>query len=117
MKNENNTQRKLKQKEFENELHKDLELEHRRQEAQEALYKNKNPYVIGLINFFGTLFLGFGFYFAVRMGVNYVTGGFLHTVFSVLNPVMYVIIIGLAVLAVVRKRSPLDSLFNIWARF
>lgn len=117
MKNENKIQRKLKQKEFENELHKDLKLEHQRQKAQESLYQNKNPYVIGLINFFGTLFLGFGFYFAVRMGVNYISGGFLHSVFAVLNPVMYVLIIGAAVVAVVRKKSPLDSLLNIWARF
>lgn len=115
MKKRNEIEQELDQKELENEIGKDLASQYNRREAEEKLLEGKSIYVIGAINFFGTLFFSLVFYFIVRWIFNYMTMGYASGIFAILNPLAYGISIVMSVAAVIKKKSPLDKILDWFA--
>ena len=112
MKKKNDIEKELDQKEFENELDRDLSDQYQKIGTREKFLEDKNPYVIGAINFFGTLFFTVGFYLAVKLLFLRFAMEFLANVYAILDPLVYGISLVLAIVAVIRKESPLDTLLN-----
>lgn len=116
MKKKNEIEQKLDEKEFESELQRHLSLENRKNDSKEAFLKDKNIYVIGAINFFGTLFFSLGFYILAKIAIKWYSLGYLGDFFLVLDPIVYGIALSLAIIAVVKKQSPLDRIIDVILR-
>jgi hypothetical protein len=56
MRKKNEIEQELNEKELDADLHKDLNSHYSHLEVLERVYKDKNPYVIGALNFLTTLF-------------------------------------------------------------
>jgi len=117
MKKKNEIEQELDQKEFENELDRDLSHQYQKIKVHEKLLEGKNPYVIGMINFFGTLFFTLGVYLALKFLYIRVSMGFLSKAFILIDPVVYIGSFGLSVVAVIKKKSPLDTFLDRVSQF
>lgn len=120
--------KELAKKELEFQIGRDLRIEDEKRKVAEKALENKNPFILGAVNFFGTMFFGylaFGIikfcFFRLRVLVStlYPNTAFLKyldvdsvvyvdTFFSV----FHVAIWGISLIAVVRKKSPLDDWFS-----
>lgn len=112
MRKKNKIEQELDKKEFENDLGKDLHLEYQKIDNHESLLRGKNKYAIAAINFFGTLFFPLIIYIGIKIMVRNSTAGFGSGIFTVLDPLVYGVLLSLAVIAVVKKKSPLDYLLQ-----
>lgn len=112
MRKKNKIEQELDQKEFENDLGKDLNLEYQKIDNHESLLRDKNKYVIAAINFFGTLFFPLVIYIGFKFLVRYFTAGYGSGIFTILDPLVYGVLLSLAIIAVVKKKSPLDYLLQ-----
>lgn len=112
MKRKNEIEQKLDEKEFESELQRYLSHKDRKNDFREAFLKDKNPYVIAALNFFGTAFIILVFYWMIRFSIRVYSLGFLGDFFFVLDPLVYGVAIALGIIAVIKKKSPLDYILN-----
>ncbi|MAO64449.1 MAG: hypothetical protein CL666_05570 [Balneola sp.] len=114
MRKKNDIETELDQKEFENEINRDLSHQYNKIEVKEKLTEGKNPYVLGGMNFFVTLVILEIFYWVVKANVNFFTLGFSLEFFGTLDPFIHIAILVLCVNSVIQKRSVLDSIIDRW---
>ncbi|MEX0609895.1 MAG: hypothetical protein WD016_07955 [Balneolaceae bacterium] len=111
----NKIEQELDQKEFENELGRDLQLEYHNLETEEQSLKGKNKYVIAGIHFFGTIIMCYIFVFLARMIFNMFFGAAI-AMFGIdvswINPLIHGAILILGIYSVYKKRSILDDFLN-----
>ena len=93
--------KELERKEMEYQVGRDLKHKYDRIEAFEKILKNKNPWVIGAINFFGTLVICYFPYFAFSLFIDFGMAG------TILQIGFWVI----AFISLIQKRSFLERFF------
>lgn len=114
MKKKNKIEQELDQKEFENELGRDLSSQYKSIDVLEKMHENKNPYVIGAMNFFSTLFFFELFYWLVKRLVNALTLGFTVDFFMTMDPFIHLAVLILCITSVVKKRSAVEVVIDRW---
>lgn len=114
MKKKNEIEQELDQKEFENELGRDLSSQYKSIDVLEKLHENKNPYVIGVMNFFSTLFFFEIFYLLVKFLINVFTVGFTAGFFATMDPFIHLAVLILCITSVVKKRSAVEVVIYRW---
>lgn len=114
MRKKNDIETELDQKEFENEIKRDLSDQYNSIEVKEKLTEGKNPYVLSAMNFFVTLVIFEILYWLIKANVNYFTFGFSVDFFGAMDPFIHLVILLLCVLSVLNKRSVLDSIIDRW---
>lgn len=108
-----NKENELRQKEFENDLSRDLNLASSKQDHEELKFRDQNKYVVTAIYFFGTLFFGYFIFFMVRYMFNVVFGtavGFFGLDLTLIYIPIHAAIFILAVISAVKKRSMIDQI-------
>ena len=90
-------------KEMEYLLKRDLTLESERRKTEELFYKDKNPLVIGGINFVFTIIFGYAIKFIITRFVPFS---------SMFDPVFNVLIWGSAIVSAFLKKSLIERLFD-----
>lgn len=114
MRKKNEIEQKLDEKELESDLHKDLNSQYSRIEVLEKFYEDKNPYVLGLMNFFSTLFFFELLFILIRSLVNNMTLGFTVGFFSKLSPFVHFAILILCIASVIKRRSAVEVVIDRW---
>lgn len=114
MKRKNKIEQELDRKEFENEIGKDLHLQYQRLDNQEKLISGKNKYVLAAIHFFGTTFFILGFYFLLKILSIRFSMGYLAPFFGITDYMVFSLAFVLGVIAVYKKRSPLEDIIGKW---
>ena len=108
--------KELAKKEMEFEVGRDLKQGYEKMDFREKLFQNKSPQIIVAINFFGTLLIGYLLFLGLKiiiMLTNYYFSGFIPEEFSsTFFPTLHVVIWGLSVIAVARRRSPYDDFLD-----
>lgn len=114
MKKKNKIERELDRKEFENEIGRDLHSQYQRINVHEKMHEDKNPYFIGAMNFFFTLFFFGLLYFLVKLILNYFTLGFTIGFFELMDPFIHLAILILSISSVIHKRSAVEFVIDRW---
>ncbi|MFD2532414.1 hypothetical protein [Gracilimonas halophila] len=114
MKKKNEIEQELDQKEFENEIGRDLNSQYQRIETHEKMHQDKNPYLIGAMNFFSTLFFFELFYWLVKSFINAFTLGFTAGFFTTMDPYIHIAVFILCIASVVQKRSAVEVVIDRW---
>lgn len=114
MKKKNKIEQELDEKEFENEINRDLSSQYQRINVYEKMHEDKNPYVIGAMNFFSTLFFFELFYWLIKIILNYFTLGFTLGFFETMDPFIHLAVLILCITSVVKKRSAVDVVIDRW---
>lgn len=114
MKRKNKREQKLDQKEFENELNRDLSDQYNKLDVKEKFFEGKNKYVIGAMNFFSTLIFFGLFYWLVKLNINYFTYGFTIEFFDKMDPYLHLAILILSVNSVIQKKSAVEGVIDNW---
>lgn len=91
--------REQHRKELEFQVGRDLHIEYGKQKADENMFKDKNPWAIRAINFFGTLIVLYIPFWIVSMLVP----------FGPFAPYIKWMIFTLAIISIFRKRSVVDE--------
>ncbi|MBD3615558.1 MAG: hypothetical protein HUJ22_03220 [Gracilimonas sp.] len=114
MKKKNKIEQELDRKEFENEIGRDLSSQYKSIEAHEKMHKDKNPYVIGAMNFFSTLFFFEFLYWMIKLNVNFFTYGFTVSFFARMDPFFHLAVLILCIYAVIQKKSVVEIVIDRW---
>jgi hypothetical protein len=114
MRKKNEIEQKLDEKELESDLHRELNSEYSRIDVLEKFYEDRNPYVIGAMNFFSTLFFFELLFLLIRNLTNNMTLGFTVEFFSVLSPFVHVAILILCITSVIKRRSAVEVVIDRW---
>lgn len=114
MKKKNEIEQELDRKEFENEINRDLSSQYQRINVHEKMHEDKNPYVIGAMNFFSTLFFFEIFYWLVKSLINSFTLGYTGGFFGTMDPFIHLAVLILSISAVVQKRSAVEVVIERW---
>ncbi|MDZ7807082.1 MAG: hypothetical protein U5K71_08190 [Gracilimonas sp.] len=114
MRKKNEIEQELYKKELEADLHKDLKSQFYRIEVLEKFYEDKNPYLIGLMNFILTFFFFEILFFLIRYVVIGFTLGFAVKFFSVISPFVHIAILILCITSVIKKRSAVETVIDRW---
>lgn len=114
MRKKNEIEQELDEKELEAELHRNLNSQYTRIEVLEKLYEDKNPYVIGFMNFFFTLFFFEILFFLIRYLINFMTLGFSAQIFSTLSPFVHIAILMIGLASVIKRKSAVDVVIDRW---
>ncbi|WP_103664834.1 hypothetical protein [Gracilimonas amylolytica] len=114
MRKKNEIEQKLDEKELEADLHRDLSSQYSNIEVIQKLYEDKNPYVIGVMNFFFTLVFFELLYFLVKTLINSMTLGFTGEFFFTLNPFVHIIILILCITSVINRKSAVEVVIDRW---
>ncbi len=114
MKKKNEIEQDLDQKEFENELSRDLSSEYNRINVQQKQLEGKNVYVIAAMHFFSTLIFFEALYWVLKWNINYFTLGTTINFFSQLSPFVHVAILILSIHAIFVSRSAVDVFIDKW---
>lgn len=118
MSNEERAERRKKEldeKEFENEIARDLRLESQKQGIREIREEDENKYVVAAILFFGTMAISYAFLFGAKMMFNFLLGpvlGMTGINLDWINPFLHAIVWIASIVSVVQKRSVLDLLID-----
>lgn len=114
MKKKNEIEQELDRKEFENEIGRDLKSQYQRIEVHEKMHEDKNPYLIGAMNFFSTLFFFELLYFLLRRVINGFSLGFTTDFFTIMDPFIHLAILILCIMSVIQKRSAVEVVIDRW---
>lgn len=114
MRKKNEIEQKLDEKELASDLQRDLNSEYSRIDILEKFYEDRNPFVIGAMNFFSTLFFFEILFLLVRSLINFMTLGFMVGFFSVLSPYVHVAILILSIVSVFQRRSAVEVVIDRW---
>jgi hypothetical protein len=114
MKKKNEIEQELDQKEFENELARDLGHQYDKIGVKEKLTEGKSPIVIGAMNFFVTLIFFEAFYWVIKININFFTLGFTLNFFSMLDPIMHLAFLIVSIHSVFAKKSAADVIIDKW---
>ncbi len=109
--------KELSRKELEFQVGRDLKIEDRKREVTEKALEDKNPIILGCINFFGTMFFGYGIFVLLKFGLNrflfLIPSMFVDTtLIDAFFALFHILIWGMSVIAVIRKKSPFDDLLD-----
>src|SRR5690554_3402592 len=111
----NKLEQELKQKEFENEINRDLNLENSKQEYHERFHAGYSTFEITAIYFFGTLIVSYFIYFVAGYIFKMLFGtaiGFLGIDPTLITIPIHAAIFIIATISAVKKRSILDDIFS-----
>ncbi|MEX0722937.1 MAG: hypothetical protein WD357_02380 [Gracilimonas sp.] len=114
MKKKNEIEQELDRKEFENEINRDLSSQYQRIDVFERMHEDKNPYVIGVMNFFSTVLFFEVLYWLVKTLINYFTFGFTAGFFETMGSFIHIAVLILAVSSVIKKRSAVEVVIDRW---
>ncbi len=114
MKKKNEREQELDQKEFENELDRDLSHQYDKLNVKEKFFEGKNKFVIGAMNFFSTLIFFGLFYWLVKYNINYFTYGFTSEFFETMDPFIHLAVLILSINSVIQKRSAVEGIIDNW---
>lgn len=114
MKSKNKIEQDLDQKEFENDLNRDLKSEYYRIDVHRKQLEGKNIYLIGAMHFFSTLIFFEVLYWVLKWNINYFTLGTTVEFFSTITPFVHVAILFLSAHAVMVSRSAVDVFIDYW---
>lgn len=114
MKRKNKIEQELDEKEFENEIGRDLNSQYQRIGVHEKMHEDKNPYVIGAMNFFSTLFFFEIFYWLIKTLINAFTLGFTSGFFQTMDPFLHIAVLILSISSVIKKRSAVEVVIDRW---
>ncbi len=107
----NKREEELKQKEFENDIARDLHDQEEERKYQEKMDKNYHPLGLAAIRFFGNLIIGYTLLRIIRWFVGpMVIVSF--DIMQVLFNVMHVFIWGFAIISVITKKSPWERIIR-----
>lgn len=112
MKKKTDIERQLEQKEFEKGIERDLKSEYENIHFQHLLDRNYHPVGLAAINFFGTLIVCEILFWVIRRGTSMVLMAVPSILTDGIYPAIHVCIVGLSILAIILKRSPLDYMFK-----
>lgn len=104
--------KELEKKELEFQLGRDLRLEDEKRNVNEKALEDKSPFILGCINFLGTMVLGYVAFILVKMSLARFLAYTPEVIPNVIFAVFHVAIWGISIIAVVRKKSPLDDWFS-----
>lgn len=104
----------LDQKEFENELNRDLKSQYSQLNVRQKQIEGKNVYVIAAMHFFSTLIFFEALYWVLKWNVNYFTLGTTIEFFSQLNPFVHAAILILSAHSIYVNRSAVDVFIDKW---
>ncbi|MDZ7756040.1 hypothetical protein [Rhodohalobacter sp.] len=113
MRKKNDIESELDQKEFENEIDRDLSDQFNKLDVQEKLTKDKNPYVLGFMNFFVPLVFLEAFYWVIKANVNFFSFGLSLEFFGKMDPFIHSDFDIMCEFGA-QKRSALDSIIDRW---
>lgn len=113
MKRKNEIEQELDQKEFESEIHRDLDSQYRKIDVEEQFYKDKNVVVIGVINFLSTLVVFEVLYWLLKTLTNFFTAGILIPFFAQMNPFIHLAIIILGIHALITRKSAIVYILKL----
>lgn len=108
----NKLEQELKQKEFENEIERDLNLKYAEQNHHERMHAGKNKYVLSAVYFFGTLVVCYFIYIITIVIINTLFGavlGYLGVYYSLFKIFVHAAIFILATVSAVKRKSVLDE--------
>ena len=114
MKRKNKVEQELDQKEFENQLERDLSSEYEQRSIREKLREGTNPYVLGLMHFLSSFLFFQVLYFLIKWNLNFFTIGATVTLFANIDLIVQVIIMGISLDSIRRKRSAVDFVIDHW---
>jgi hypothetical protein len=114
MKKKNKIEQELDRKELEYELNRDVSSKYQSLDVFERMHEDKNPYVLGLMNFFSTLLFFEVFYWLIKMLINYFTLGFTLEFFGTMDPFLHIVVLILAISSVIKKRSAVEVVIDRW---
>ncbi|GAB5408423.1 MAG: hypothetical protein BalsKO_07880 [Balneolaceae bacterium] len=101
--------KELARKELEFQLGRDLRIEDEKRKVNENALKDKSPFIVGCINFLGTMVLGYVAFILVKMSSARFLAYTPEVIPNVIFAVSHVVIWGISIIAVVRKKSPFDN--------
>lgn len=104
--------KELKERERLKDLHTDLSLKEEQAKIDHILGEEYNPYTVSLIIFFGTLAPLSIFYWCLKFILRFMFGPILQPVANYvawLDPVVWILIFGVSLISVVRKKSLLED--------
>lgn len=111
----NKLERELEQKEFENQIKRDLKIESEIVEYQERSHRYKNKYIISATYFFSTLFICYLFFFMARIIFNFMFGmavGFMGIDLGWIAIPVHAAIWIIAVTSAIKRKSVLDNILH-----
>lgn len=114
MKKKNKIEQELDQKEFENELTRDLTGQYHKIEVEEKFREGTNKYVLAALHFFSTFLFFQVLYMLIKWNLNYLTLGYTISFFQVLNYFVQAGILYLSIDAILKKRSAVEVVINRW---
>lgn len=100
----------LNEKEFESDIEKNLRVQELEREQREKLDEEYHPLVLMAINLFGNLMIGYILFFIVKWFMGQILGFMSSEFVSGIFLLFHIAIWGMAIIAVVTKKSP-------WNRF
>ncbi|MEQ8525777.1 hypothetical protein [Gracilimonas sp.] len=107
MKRKNEIEQELDQKEFENDIGRDLAQEYRKIDIEEKLRQDANKYVVGLMYFITTLVFFEGLWWLISTSMAKMTVGFLGAFFSAMTPFMHISFLIMAIYSAFTWKSPI----------
>jgi hypothetical protein len=111
MKNE--IEQDLDEKEFENEIGRDLASQYNQLTNQEKLMEGKNKYAIGALHFFTTLLFFEVLFWLITTLANRMTLGFTVSFFEQLSPFIHLAIFILAIYSAFTLKSPIIYILKL----
>ncbi len=112
MKKKTEIERRLEQKEFENDIDRALKSQEEKHRFRNLLSRDYHPAGLAAINFFGTLGVCEILFWLIRRLTRMVIMTEPMILADGVYPAIHVFILGLSIAAVILKRSPLDYIFK-----
>jgi uncharacterized membrane protein (GlpM family) len=114
MRKKNRIEQELNQKEFENELNRDLSDQYNQIQVDENLREGTNKYVLAALHFFSTFLFFELFYLLVKLNINYLTLGYTIGLFQILDFFIHIAVLYLSIDAIRKKRSAVEVVIDRW---
>ncbi|WP_421774825.1 hypothetical protein [Gracilimonas sp.] len=113
MKRKNEIEQELDQKEFENDIGKDLAQQYRKLSIEEKLRENANKYVVGIMYFTTTIIFFEVLWWLVSTLFSRITLGFLEAFFTTMTPYMHVAFLIMAISSAFTWKSPIIYILKL----
>ncbi|MCP9292517.1 hypothetical protein [Gracilimonas sediminicola] len=113
MKRKNEIEQELDQKEFENDIGKDLAQQYRKLNIEEKLREDANKYVVGVLYFTSTLVFFEVLWWLLSSILGPITLGILEAFFETMTPFMHVVFLIMAISSAITWKSPITYILKL----
>lgn len=113
MKRKNEIEQKLDQKEFENDIGRDLAQQYRRLNIEEKFREDANKYVVGMMYFLTTIIFFELLWWLVSASLSRLSLGFLEAFLVEMTPVMHVTFLIMAIYSAFTWKSPIIYILKL----